>query len=176
MAKRTQRPEFEGEASDVPGDRAWDRARELEKAQTLRERLVIFMTSGSGLEASLNFLLGGMLVVPFVAMLFVDEIESTGQLCFVPMMFAGLAMITSAVRYFSGLSKPSYPDPLTMPVRFKRGDDAEFPYRATVDSEEWTVRLNEFPDEPLYTLLIEGEEFTDFDDWPPTWTKPVSDD
>jgi hypothetical protein len=39
-------------------------------------------------------------------------------------------------------------------------------------TSHWAVRMNDFPDEPLYTLLIENEEIIHFDDWPSFWGKP----
>ncbi len=42
-------------------------------------------------------------------------------------------------------------------------------YEAQVGPEQWAIRLNDFPDEPLYTLLIAGEERLHFDDWPSFW-------
>jgi hypothetical protein len=64
------------------------------------------------------------------------------------------------------------PDPFSVPVRWTRTDDAEFPYRAEIEGETWTIRVNDWPDDPtVYTLLI-GEEATDFNDWPGHWKRP----
>lgn len=30
-----------------------------------------------------------------------------------------------------------------------------------------TVRLSDFPEEPMYTLLLDAQPLTSFDDWPP---------
>ena len=43
---------------------------------------------------------------------------------------------------------------------------------ATVDGKPWAVRMNDFPDEPLFTLLIAGSEAMHFDDWPTFWNRP----
>ncbi len=43
---------------------------------------------------------------------------------------------------------------------------------ASVGSHTWTVRLNDSPDEPLHTLLIDGNEVMHFDDWPWFWRRP----
>jgi len=44
-------------------------------------------------------------------------------------------------------------------------------FEAKVDSQLWSVRLNDFPDEPLYSLLVDDEEVIHFDDWPHFWGK-----
>ena len=41
----------------------------------------------------------------------------------------------------------------------------------TISSNEWKVRLNDFPDEPCYTLLINDKEIMHFDDWPDFWLR-----
>ena len=43
---------------------------------------------------------------------------------------------------------------------------------ATVDGKPWAVRINDFPDEPLFTLIIAGVEVMHFDDWPEFWHRP----
>ena len=45
-------------------------------------------------------------------------------------------------------------------------------FKATVDGARWTIRMNDFPAEPLYTLLINGEQIIHFNDWPAFWKKP----
>lgn len=40
------------------------------------------------------------------------------------------------------------------------------------DKHRWEVRLNDFPVEPLYTLLIDGFEVLHFDEWPNFWHRP----
>ncbi|MBP7949770.1 MAG: hypothetical protein KA004_08955 [Verrucomicrobiales bacterium] len=43
---------------------------------------------------------------------------------------------------------------------------------AMVDGKAWQVRINEFTEEALYSLLIGGREITRFDDWPGFWKWP----
>lgn len=45
-------------------------------------------------------------------------------------------------------------------------------YEANVGRLEGRVRMNDFPDEPLYTLLIGNIEVIHFNEWPVTWSKP----
>jgi hypothetical protein len=42
---------------------------------------------------------------------------------------------------------------------------------STVDGELWEIRVNDFPAEHMFTLLIEGREVLDFDDWPESWQR-----
>jgi hypothetical protein len=51
----------------------------------------------------------------------------------------------------------------------KTGDDPEFLWRAEVGGGTWTVRVNDFPNEHLYTLFVNGNELGSFDEWPPRW-------
>jgi hypothetical protein len=48
-------------------------------------------------------------------------------------------------------------------------------YYAYVDGKKWRLRMNDFPEEPLFTLIV-GEQTIDFDDRPPTWTLPRLDE
>ena len=45
-------------------------------------------------------------------------------------------------------------------------------YVARVKGKRWLVRINDFPDEPAYTLIVAGKEILHFNDWPLEWTKP----
>lgn len=64
-------------------------------------------------------------------------------------------------------------DPRTRAVVFHESGDARVPYVAIVDSAQWAVRINEFPEEPsLYTLLIDGVASVELLEWPPAWSRP----
>ena len=58
------------------------------------------------------------------------------------------------------------------PIVWQRTDDGEFPYRATVGGVELLVRVNDFPAEPLYSVLADGQLDQDLEDWPACWTRP----
>lgn len=51
--------------------------------------------------------------------------------------------------------------------------DAEFPFAAEVDGRRFTVRINDFPAEPLYTVISDGVELYDLEDWPTIWEMPA---
>jgi hypothetical protein len=40
-----------------------------------------------------------------------------------------------------------------------------------VEAETWVVRVNDFPEEHLYTLYVNDEELGDFDEWPRQWAR-----
>ena len=64
-------------------------------------------------------------------------------------------------------------DLTNLPVAWKHTGDAEFPYTAEVEGRRYTIRLNDFPAEPLYTLISEGKELQDLEDWPSAWAMPA---
>ncbi|HEY4361642.1 MAG TPA: hypothetical protein VGN17_11760 [Bryobacteraceae bacterium] len=45
-------------------------------------------------------------------------------------------------------------------------NDEDTPYSASVKGQVWKIRMNDFPDEHLFTLLVDGRAVEDFDDWP----------
>ncbi|MFT4180356.1 MAG: hypothetical protein QM636_00395 [Rhizobium sp.] len=49
--------------------------------------------------------------------------------------------------------------------------DREFPYGAEVSGNSLLLRLNDFPEFPLYTLFVNGREVSSFDDWPGHWRR-----
>ena len=57
-------------------------------------------------------------------------------------------------------------------VTWQSTHDPEQPYQAVVSGVTWQIRLNDFPAQPLYTLLIDGQPIGDLDDWPAAWTRP----
>ena len=54
-------------------------------------------------------------------------------------------------------------------IHWHRTAHPDLPFSANVDGSQWQLRLNDFPAEPLYTLLIDGQPIGDLDDLPPTW-------
>lgn len=59
----------------------------------------------------------------------------------------------------------------TPDIRWLLIGDPLTPYKAVVDGETWTIRINDFPAEHLYTLLVNGRETENFDDWPASWVR-----
>lgn len=57
------------------------------------------------------------------------------------------------------------------PITWAETDDPEFPYSAVVNDRRWLLRINDFPDEPLFSLIIDGKHVADFDDWPEHWKR-----
>ena len=45
-------------------------------------------------------------------------------------------------------------------------------YRAKVEDTTITIRMNDFPAEPLYSVLVDGQEVEHLDDWPAAWVRP----
>ena len=60
---------------------------------------------------------------------------------------------------------------LARDVTWTRTDDPHWPWSAIVDGSVWQVQLNDFPDEILYTLIVDGSPVGDFNDWPETWRR-----
>ncbi len=201
MAKRTQRPGFDASgngpapSSSGLGDLSRRRNRPgrtgLDPMDTYRE---VGYAEGMFLKHILTLRLRtrnplvliamsvvGLALLPLLTTL--GQIKNSDELIFSIMCMAPLGVFGALLLLNVGLSVFGVPvvkhnddDPFTEVVTFDHTGDAEMPYHATVDDAVWTICLNNFPDEPLYTLLIDGEAEVDFDDWPPTWTKPVSDD
>lgn len=45
-------------------------------------------------------------------------------------------------------------------------------YASNKEGQNWKIRMNDFPAEPLYTLIVDGNEIIHFNDWPENWSKP----
>lgn len=58
-------------------------------------------------------------------------------------------------------------------VIWRSSANVEYPYKGELDGEKLVIRVNDFPDENLYTLLVNDVEVANFDDWPKQWTKPT---
>jgi hypothetical protein len=69
------------------------------------------------------------------------------------------------------LSASARPSLEHLPLRWLPSGDPLEPLTSTRRSKKFTIRVNEFPDEPLYTLVENGAKIGDFDDWPATWQR-----
>lgn len=56
-------------------------------------------------------------------------------------------------------------------VAWNATGDPLFPYEAYVAGTRCLIRLNDFPAETLFTLMVDGEEIVSFNDWPRLWSK-----
>ena len=57
-------------------------------------------------------------------------------------------------------------------VAWSKGTDPNYPYEAELDGERLLIRVNDFPAESLYTLIVSNSDVSDFDDWPKEWIRP----
>ena len=57
-------------------------------------------------------------------------------------------------------------------VVWNRSVDPGYPFKAEFEGDRLAIRLNDFPEESLYTLMVNGEEVISFDDWPDLWPRP----
>ena len=58
-------------------------------------------------------------------------------------------------------------------VIWSRTDDIHHPFSAQVDGQVWVIRLAEFPEEPLYTLIVDDSVIGSFSAWPEGWQRPA---
>ncbi|MFG1792523.1 hypothetical protein [Nocardia sp. NPDC049149] len=50
-----------------------------------------------------------------------------------------------------------------------------FPVAAVVGTQRWVLRINGFPDHPLWTLFVDGIRRFDLEGSPPGWVLPAAD-
>lgn len=62
---------------------------------------------------------------------------------------------------------------LAQSLSWKEIDNSEFPYRTIHQGLTYAIRINDFLDEQLYSLLSnENNTEISFDDWPTLWERP----
>jgi hypothetical protein len=75
-------------------------------------------------------------------------------------------------RHLAVLRRPFVQRLVTTPMTWEATGDGEIPYRSRIGSVTLQVRVNDFPAEPLYSLLAADEVLADLEDWPVPWSKP----
>jgi hypothetical protein len=65
----------------------------------------------------------------------------------------------------------SLDDYLDIDVTWSKTNGPMVLWRARVGAENWIVRVNDFPEEHLYTLYVNDEELGSFDEWPHQWSR-----
>jgi len=60
---------------------------------------------------------------------------------------------------------------LLQSVAWRPTGDLFIPWSSEMDGQRWEVRINDFPDEYMYSLLIDGTLAGDFHDWPDAWNR-----
>jgi hypothetical protein len=69
-------------------------------------------------------------------------------------------------------SVPALGEHLAREVAWSASGDPLHPWAADVADARWRVRVNDFPDDLMYTLVIGETEIGSFHDWPETWRRP----
>lgn len=47
----------------------------------------------------------------------------------------------------------------------------EFPLRGEIGGQPARIRINDFPAEPMYSVIVAGQNIGNLDDWPAAWTE-----
>ena len=66
---------------------------------------------------------------------------------------------------------PELVERLNRKLTWRRTDDVDHPWATEVDGEQWRARLNDFPDDFMYTLVIDDVAIGSFNDWPESWSR-----
>jgi Protein of unknown function (DUF416) len=64
---------------------------------------------------------------------------------------------------------PGLAELLARELSWSETDDVNHPWATDVDGKRWQVRINDFPDDLMYSLVIDGASVGDFHDWPGSW-------
>ncbi|GGM57615.1 hypothetical protein GCM10012275_30990 [Longimycelium tulufanense] len=65
---------------------------------------------------------------------------------------------------------------LTVRPEWGQTGNVYFPVAARVEGVWWVLRINSFPDHPLWTLFVDGRRRFDLNDAPPNWANPAGRD
>lgn len=57
-------------------------------------------------------------------------------------------------------------------IRWGWGDSGTIPYRVEIDGATLEILVGDFPEESMYTLLVNGRSVGESDSWPSAWIRP----
>lgn len=60
---------------------------------------------------------------------------------------------------------------LAKPLTWNRSSDVDHPWETEADGKKWRIRINDFPDDFMYSLLIGEDEIGPFHEWPANWER-----
>ena len=60
---------------------------------------------------------------------------------------------------------------LKQKIDWQKSDESDYIFNATIDGKLWKLRLNDFPEEPLCTVIWKGGQ-QDLDEFGEYWTLP----
>lgn len=66
-------------------------------------------------------------------------------------------------------ASPGLGEHLSRNLDWRATNDVDHPWATEVAGETWRVRLNDFPDDLMYTLIINDTALGSFHDWPESW-------
>jgi hypothetical protein len=58
---------------------------------------------------------------------------------------------------------------LDLSLEWNRSKNSEHPFYTQYNGHNLQIRLNDFPDEHLYSIIEDEKPICDFDDWPENW-------
>jgi hypothetical protein len=122
---------------------------------------IIELPDGSGDALAFDWATGGFVVDRSYFRRTVDHGKDIDELT--------EAQFTARVR---ALREPIAAKRRATPLVWEATGEGEFPFRTKVGDRVLTIRVNDFPAEPLYSVLVAGESVEDLDDWPAAWVKP----
>ena len=68
-------------------------------------------------------------------------------------------------------ASPELGEHLTRKLSWRATNDVDHPWATEFAGEKWRVGLNDFPDDLMYTLIINDAVIGKFHDWPEAWQR-----
>ena len=69
---------------------------------------------------------------------------------------------------------PELGELLTRELSWRATDDVNYPWTTDVAGETWRIGLNDFPDDLMYTLIVNDKVIGKFHEWPERWHRLIT--